>query len=351
MADNQSREENIAKPGHQLIMNWQLIEENLRGEPKFRIKQARQLIFRDFISDWEEATTFSLALRQKLQKECPLEIKAVRVDSLDQNASKALVVYPDGAKVEAVLMRHDDGRNTVCVSTQVGCPVGCSFCATGKLGLKRNLTSDEIIDQVLFFARLLKKDQEKIGGIVYMGMGEPFLNYDNVLQSIRTLNDKDGFNLGIRHFSVSTVGVVPGILKLADENLDINLAISLHAPNDKLRLKMIPMNARYSIKEVLAAVDKYLEKTRRRVMFEYVMIKDLNDSDDCAKELRKILRGKLCFVNLITYNETNVYAPATKERIDQFKMLLEERGIETTHRFRFGHDIAAACGQLAGGAR
>jgi len=244
-------------------------------------------------------------------------------------------------------MQHKDGRNTVCVSTQVGCPLGCTFCATGKLGLKRNLRAYEIVDQVLCFARILKKKNEKVGSIVYMGMGEPFLNYDNVIESIKTLHDPEGFNMGIRHFSISTAGIVPGIDRLAKENLDINLAISLHAADDYLRGEIMPINQQYPVREVMKAVDNYIAKTNRRVMFEYLMIKDVNDTDDCAKELRKLINNKLCFVNLISYNETDVYEPSSQQRIEKFKNLLEERGIAVTTRHSFGHDIAAACGQLA----
>lgn len=327
-------------------MDWQKIEYILKDEPKFRIKQVKQLVYRDFISNWKEATTLAGPLREILADKCPLDVRIERTESEANNSSKILISLEDGAKIEAVLMQHKDGRNTVCVSTQVGCPLGCKFCATGKLGLKRDLKAYEIVDQVLCFARILKKKKEKIGGVVYMGMGEPFLNYDNVIESVKILNDKDGINLGIRHISISTAGIVPGIKKLANENMDVNLAISLHAADDFLRGEIMPVNEQYPVREVIAAVDEYIAKTNRRVMFEYLMINGVNDTDECAKELRKLINNKLCFVNLITYNETSVYAPSSRARIEKFKSLLEERGISVTHRFRFGHDIAAACGQL-----
>jgi 23S rRNA (adenine2503-C2)-methyltransferase len=181
-----------------------------------------------------------------------------------------------------------------------------------------------------------------------MGMGEPFLNYDNVLGSIKILNDKDGFNLGIRHFSISTVGIIDGIKKLSEEQLQVNLAISLHAPNDELRSKMMPINKQYPVGEVLKAVDDYIKKTNRKVMFEYIMIKDLNDTQECAKELAIIAKRQLCFVNLISYNPTGVFEPSSNEQIKKFKDYLESKGVFVTQRYKFGDQIKAACGQLVG---
>jgi len=261
--------------------------------------------------------------------------------------------------VETVLMRHAGGRNTVCVSSQIGCPLACTFCATGKLGFKRDLKYYEIVEQVLFWARYLKKFRasnfefrasdvsDSVTNIVFMGMGEPFLNYDNVMEAIKVLNDKDGFNLGIRKFSISTAGITEGIIKLAEEELAINLAISLHAPNDELRQELMPVAKKYTIKNILEAVDYYIDKTHRRVMFEYIMIDGVNDHEDEAKELAKLLRGKLCFVNLIPYNETGAFKGSSDSRITKFKNILMERGIQAIQRYRFGADIDAACGQLA----
>jgi len=362
-------------------MDFKEIEQILSKEPRFRLKQVKQSLFCDLINNWPEAITLPLALRQKLGKEFPITIKAEEFKSKDSRTIKALINLEDDLKIESVLMQHNKSaagsslsatysnpalrtpafvqnpprltkdRNTVCVSSQVGCPLACGFCATGRIGFERNLTSWEIIEQVLFFARYLKKEGQKISNIVFMGMGEPFLNYDNVIGAIRILHDKDGFNLGARHFSVSTCGITEGIEKLADEKLEINLAISLHAPNDELRSKLMPVNKKYSISQILKAVDEYIKITRRRVMFEYIMIKDVNDSDSCAKELVKIINRPLYFVNLISYNNfgnlTADFKPSTNGRIKKFKEILEKAGVPITQRYRFGQDIKAACGQLA----
>ncbi len=325
-------------------------------EPRYRLGQAKKALFQDLIQNWQEATALPLKLREELNKKCPIEISAEIFVSKDGGTVKALFILKDNLKIEAVLMRHKDKRNTVCVSSQVGCPLDCVFCATGKLGFKRNLDAGEIVGQVLFFARYLKKAGEKVTNVVFMGMGEPFLNYDNVLGAIKVLNDKEGFSLGARHFSISTAGIVEGIEKLAEEELQINLAISFHAADDKLRSKLMPVNKKYPINEILSAVDGYIKKTRRRVMFEYIMIKDLNDSDGQAKTLANLMRKPLYFVNLISYNftrrslgeggPTGIFKPSVPERIKKFKEILEREGVAVTQRHRFGEDVDAACGQL-----
>ena len=321
----------------------------LQGEPLFRSKQAQEAVFKDLIEDWSQAIVFPLALRQKLNQELSLKIKAEVFVSDDNKTIKALIDLKDGLKAETVLMRHDD-RNTVCLSSMVGCPLACEFCATGKMGFKKNLTADEIIEQVLFFNRYLKKENQRVNSIVFMGMGEPFLNYDNVLGAIRILNDKDYFNIGARHISISTVGIVEGIEKLAKESLQINLAISLHAPNNELRSKIMPISKKYPLAEVLKAVADYLKVTRRKVMFEYIMVKNVNDSLENAKELVTLLSGlkpPIFMVNLISYNPTGIFKASSSERIKDFKAVLEESKIETTQRYKFGQGIKAACGQLA----
>ena len=361
-------------------------------EPRYRLGQAKKAFFQDLIKNWQEAAVLPLSLREELNKKCPIETSAKTFISKDKNTIKALLTLKDDLKIETVLMRHKDKRNTVCVSSQVGCPLDCSFCATGKIGFKRNLEVWEIVEQVLFFASYLKKIKEKVTNIVFMGMGEPFLNYQNVIGAIKILNDKEGFNLGARHFSISTVGIVEGIEKLAKEKLQINLAISLHAPNDELRSKLMPINKKYPIKKVLNAVDDYIKKTRRRVMFEYMMLKNLNDSVKDAKTLARLMKkpcarartvqGRpLYFVNLISYNPTGIFKSSpsratakSKEdftlfltfasfgssvgeeenlfsspslRIKKFKEILEKEGVAVTQRYRFGQGIKAACGQLA----
>ncbi|MDP2926829.1 MAG: 23S rRNA (adenine(2503)-C(2))-methyltransferase RlmN [bacterium] len=326
------------------------LEKVLKEEPNFRLKQAKKAVFFDLIENWQEATVLPLALREKLSEVVPLKIEAETSVSNDEKTVKALLWLKDGLRVETVLMRYPSGRNTICVSSEVGCPLNCSFCATGKMGFKRNLESFEIIEQVLFFARYLKKLSERVTNIVFMGMGEPFLNYDKVMAAIRILNSKDGLNIGARHISISTVGVEGGINKLTKEPLQINLAISLHAPNDELRTRIVPANKAHSLKAFLDAVDNYLKETKRKVMFQYIMIKGVNDSPDLAGELINLLRRfkkSLFMVNLILYNPTGVFEPSEKEQIKKFRQVLEEQGIEVTERYRFGRGIKAACGQLA----
>ena len=287
-----------------------------------------------------------LSLREKLNKECPIKISAKTFISKDKNTIKALFTLKDGLKIEAVLMRHKDKRNTICVSSQIGCPLNCSFCATGKMGFKRNLEISEVVEQVLFFARYLKQIGEKITNIVFMGMGEPFLNYQNIIGAITILNDKEGFNLGARHFSISTVGIIEGIEKLAKEKLQINLAVSLHAPNDELCSKLMPIDKKYPIKKILNSIDDYIKKTRRRVMFEYMMINNLNDYEKHAQTLAKLMNKPLYFVNLISYNPTGIFQSSSPLRIKKFKEILEKEGVMVTQRYRFGQGIKAACGQL-----
>ena len=331
-------------------MNIYKLNEVLADQPAFRVKQAWQAIFVDLISDWNENTTFPLALREKLNKECPLDIRAEVFTSKGSDTAKALMILEDGKKVETVLMQHRDGRATVCVSCQVGCALGCTFCATGKMGLIRNLKADEIVGQVLFWQRYLDKNTKehlRITNVVYMGMGEPFLNYDNVMDSIRTINDSNGLNIGARHISISTCGIIDGIKKLTKEKLQVNLAISLHAPTDKLRSELMPINNRYHLEDLLDVVDDYIEKRSRRVMFEYLMIEGINDKEYHARELIKIMDKPLYVVNLIKYNATGVYKASSKATIDKFKNILMKEGINVTQRYTFGGDIKAACGQLA----
>ncbi|OGF33550.1 hypothetical protein A2316_03525, partial [Candidatus Falkowbacteria bacterium RIFOXYB2_FULL_38_15] len=233
----------------------------------------------------------------------------------------------------------------------VGCPVGCLFCATGKIGFKRNLEAMEIVSQVLLVARFLKKENERVDGVVFMGMGEPFLNYDNVIGAVYIINSNDGLNIGARHISISTVGIIEGIKKIIKEPLQINLAISLHAPNDRLRSEIIPANKKNYLKNIMESVDRYIEATNRRVMFEYLMIDKINDSLKDARELVELFNkmdNQLFFVNLISYNPTGVFRPSTTEQVKKFKDYLTKAGITVTERQRFGRGIKGACGQLAG---
>ncbi|MFH1401352.1 MAG: 23S rRNA (adenine(2503)-C(2))-methyltransferase RlmN [Parcubacteria group bacterium] len=342
------------------------IKEILRDKPSFRLKQVKKALFSDLIENWQEATTLSKDLREKLAKAYPIpEINLEKLlTSADGQTVKALFILKDDLKIESVLMMHEDGRNTVCLSSQAGCAMNCQFCATGQRGFKRNLTSVEITGQVLFFARYLKKCEARVTNIVIMGMGEPFLNYDNVLEAIRILNDKDGFGLGARHISISTCGIIEGIEKLTEDPLQINLAISLHAPNNELREKLIPINKAYPIEKVLSAADDYIKKTKRRVMFEYLLIDGVNDSEAQAEELGKLLVHSLLagnqknfarddrgfyFVNLISFNPAghSEFKPTPGWKIKKFKKVLESLGVQVTQRWRLGKEIKAACGQLA----
>jgi len=332
-------------------MDFKQLDKILASEPKYRQKQINNLLFKDLISDWQEASVLPLALREKLNQECSLNIASKIFGSKSSYTTKALLSLSDGAQTETVLLKHSDGRRTVCVSCQVGCPMACQFCATGQLGFTRNLIAWEIVEQVLFWARQLKVKDEKITNIVYMGMGEPFMNYTNVLDSIRLLNDADKFALGARHISISTCGLVEGINKLSNENLQVNLAISLHAPNNELRSQIMPINKKYPLDKVLAAVKKYVQKTSRRVMFEYVLLRGVNDSMWDAEELAKIMAKPLYMVNIINYNPTGKFKATDKNKVNDFINLLKSRGVSVTQRYTFGTDIWAACGQLANKAK
>ncbi len=327
-------------------MDFSCVKKVLKSQPSYRLKQAKRLVFFNLIDNWNQATSFSPLLREELNKKCSLEIKAKTFVSKNKKTTKILIELSDGLKIESVLMKHKDKRNTVCVSSQVGCALDCVFCATGRMGFKRNLKTHEIVNQVLFFARYLKKKKEKITNIVFMGMGEPFLNYKNVIDAIRILNDKQGFNLGARSFSISTAGIIDGIKKLSNESLRINLAVSLHAADDSLRLKIMPMVGNYPLLKILKAVDNYIIKTRRKVMFEYVMMKGINDKDEDAEKLAKIMKKPLYFVNLIAYNPTGDFKASSSSRIKEFKEILEKAGVKVGQRYSFGQDIKAACGQL-----
>lgn len=336
-------------------MKFSQLKGILQNEPAYRLEQVKKAVFVDLIKNWDEATTLPFELRERLGKEFPLEINAEVFESKDGKTVKALIKLDDGLKIETVLMSYESvlrqaqsRRNTVCVSSQVGCVMGCDFCASGKMGFKRNLSDDEIIEQVIFFARRLSEEGKKITNIVFMGMGEPFLNYDNVLGAIKILNDQKGFNLGARHFSISSAGIIEGIEKLANEELQINLAISLHAANDNLRTQIMPINKKYPLKEILVAVDKYIGKTNRKVMFEYIMIDKINDGDEQAKDLAMLMRKPLYFVNLIPCNPVGPFRPSAQEKIERFKEILKKGGAQVNQRYSFGQDISAACGQLAG---
>jgi len=268
--------------------------------------------------------------------------------SNDKQTIKGLFRLHDGNEVEAVLMQHHNERNTVCISSQSGCAYACAFCSTGQAGFTRHLTPTEIFDQARYFARHLAAQDRKITNIVFMGMGEPFHNYDAVMDAVRLLNDPQGLGLGHRHITISTVGIVPQIDAFADEGVQVNLAISLHAPTDDVRSSIMPVNKKWPVAELMAACERYIGKTNRKVFFEYVMLEGVNDRPQDAEALARLMRGPLHHVNIIPYNSTPDAALGATgdERIRAFSAILEAKGVLCTVRVPMGRDIAAACGQL-----
>lgn len=326
-----------------------LLRELLSEYPEFRYRQAYKALFVDQYDNWNDVSVLPKDLRLLLGSKFHI-IPNENVNfskSGDSDTEKILIQLDDGAYIESVLMKYGDIRNTVCVSTQVGCAMGCAFCATGKLGLTRNLTAWEIVQQVLIFSRKMKKNDQRISNVVFMGMGEPFENYEHVMSAIRILNDHDGMDIGARKISISTCGLIPEINRFAKEGLEVNLAISLHAADQEKRKKIMPIATKYPIKELMNATDEYISRTNRKVMIEYILLKGINDTKDDAVELVNLLKGKLCMVNLISYNETGSFDPPEESVVKKFKDILSKGGLEVTQRYRFGSDIKAACGQLA----
>jgi len=321
------------------------------GGPSFRAQQIWQAVYRDLACSYEAITTLPVSLRKLLAARLPLEalVPIESIESADGDTRKVVFRLADGETIETVLMRYAQ-RQTTCLSTQVGCSVGCSFCATGRGGFVRNLTVGEIVGQALHFARELRRCTERLTNIVYMGMGEPFLNYDATLKSVRILNDQNGFALGARAFTVSTVGIVPGIERFAEENLQVNLAVSLHAASDTLRDRLVPSNRRYPLAKLIRACRGYTERTNRRVTFEIALIKGLNDSQTHAHEVVALLSDLLCHVNLIPLNPTPgcSFRPSSRERTQKYAEELQRAGISLTIRLRRGVEIQAGCGQLRG---
>jgi len=317
----------------------------------YRLEQIYRAATKELVEDVDDVTPLPKELRAQL---CAAgftfdSIAPVLVQrSSDRQTSKGLFRLADGAEVEAVLMEHHGDRNTVCISSQAGCAFACAFCSTGQAGFTRNLEATEIFDQARYFARELAAKGERITNIVFMGMGEPFHNYDAVMDAVALLHDPHGLGLGHRHITISTVGLVDKIDQFADEHLQVNLAISLHAPNDEIRSSMMPVNRRFSLEDVLAACERYVKKTKRKVFFEYVMLRGINDSEENARELARLMAGHLYHVNLIPYNTTPgaSYAGTEQERIWRFAGILEAAGVPVTVRQNMGRDIAAACGQL-----
>ncbi len=319
------------------------------NEPAYRAEQVWQAAYRDLAVSYGEMTTLPTRLRTELEERLPFGRLAPEAtqDSPDRRTRKTLLRLDDGEAIETVSMRYDD-RRTVCVSTQVGCVIDCRICATGRGGFTRNLSTGEIVGQVLHAARDFRQTGQRLTNVVYMGMGEPFANYDATLSSIRILNNPRGFNLGARSFTISTVGIVPGIERFADEGLQVNLAISLHAANDELRARLLPINRTHPLDSLLRACRGYVSRTNRRITFEVALIDGINDSPSHATELADLLRGLLCHVNLIPFNPVSglAWKRSSDERVNQFSNVLEKRGIPVTIRVSRGVEIQAGCGQL-----
>jgi 23S rRNA (adenine2503-C2)-methyltransferase len=319
------------------------------GEPSFRAGQMYGWAYRQLVPGFEGMRTLPAALRSRLSETIefdPLEI--VQVYEADGGETlKTLSRTRNGHLVETVLMFYPD-RVTVCVSCQVGCAVGCSFCATGIGGLARNLTAAEMVSQVVDAARRAGERGRSLTNLVMMGMGEPFHNYAETMTFIRIINDPAGMGFGARRITISTSGIIPGIRKLTDEPLQVNLAVSLHAPNDALRDTLVPINRRYPVEDLMAACDDYTRKTGRRISFEYALMKGINSDDETARELGRLLRGRLCHVNIIPFNPVDLlpFERPGPEDIERFAQILRDAGVQTSVRYSRGLEIAAACGQL-----
>ncbi|MGB3713663.1 MAG: 23S rRNA (adenine(2503)-C(2))-methyltransferase RlmN [Candidatus Promineifilaceae bacterium] len=319
------------------------------GEPSFRSIQIWQWLYKRYAVDYQSMTNLPRSFRDNLRNILPFpepEIVAFQ-RSTDEHAEKVLYKLPDGNHIEAVLMRYKK-RRTLCISTQAGCAMGCVFCATGQMGFARNLSVGEIIHQVLYFAGRLSEDGDRVTNIVVMGMGEPLHNYDNTLAAVDILTDREGFDLGARKITISTVGLVPAIRRFADECRQIRLAISLHAASDVERNKLIPIGKRWPIAELMEAARYYILQTGRRITFEWALINEENDTLEQAQRLGSLLQGMLCHVNLIPLNPTREYGgqPSSESRVAAFQRELDRYGVSSTVRVRRGIDIQAGCGQL-----
>ncbi len=313
-------------------------------EKKFKAIQVFEWLYQKRVTSFDEMTNIKKDVLDRLKND--FEIKRVEIvdKQSDVDVSKYLFKLKDNEFVEAVLMNHDYG-NSICVSTQVGCNMGCSFCESGRRRKVRNLEVYEMVTQIL---EVEKENKERISHVVLMGIGEPFDNYDNVIKFIDIINHDKGIAIGSRHITVSTCGIVPKIKEFTNYDKQVNLAISLHAPNDKIRNQIMKINKAYPIEEVIDAVKEYIKKTNRRVTFEYILLSGVNDTEACALELCQLLRGINCYVNLIPYNETShiIYKKSDKDTITKFYDILKKNNIGVTIRREFGSKVNAACGQL-----
>ncbi len=315
------------------------------SEKSYRAEQVFKWLYVDKVDTFDEMTNLSLDLRKKLNEKFEISAYTIKTKQSSKDGTKKyLLELNDGNAVETVLMEYKYGR-TICVSTQVGCKMGCRFCASTGLPFVRSLTSAEIVDQIL----VVEKDEKiRISNVVFMGIGEPFDNYENVINAIKILNNQKGLSIGARHISISTSGLVPCIYRLADENIQCSLSISLHCTNNEKRSEIMPVNRKYNIEELMKACKYYIEKTNRRISFEYALLCGENDTVADADGLVKLLSGMLCYVNLIPVNkiENEPFKKTADKNVIKFRDYLNEKGINATIRRELGSDIDAACGQL-----
>ncbi|MBQ2872636.1 MAG: 23S rRNA (adenine(2503)-C(2))-methyltransferase RlmN [Bacilli bacterium] len=314
------------------------------NDKKFRATQIYEFLYKKRIYNVDDMSNIGKNIKERLIKDFDFSFIKIKLKQEDTDVKKYLFELSDGNLIETVLMYHDYGTS-ICVSSQVGCNMGCAFCQSGRLKKLRNLEPFEIVQQIL----LIEEDAKvRISHIVVMGIGEPFDNYDNVMNFIRIINDPKGIDIGARHITVSTCGIVPKIKEFARDFNQVNLAISFHAPNDTIRNKIMPINKAYKISELMDSIKEYINITNRRVTFEYIMLDNINDSIECAKELSSLLKGLNCYVNLIPYNETkNIqFKRSKKMQILAFYDILKKNGINVTIRKEFGSKVDAACGQL-----
>jgi len=319
------------------------------GEPPYRAGQILDWIYKKLVLNPLDMSNLPKSLREKLYEDFSFDLPEVIETIEEKDTKKFLLKLWDGETIEAVLMYHQN-RQTLCVSTQVGCAFRCQFCATGLIGFKRNLSCGEIVSQVLLAKLILKSEKKDLTNVVYMGMGEPLANYDNVMKSIRVIHSSWGLNMGARHISISTVGIVPEIYKLAGEGIPLTLAISLHAPDNQLRNLLVPINKKYPLEELMPAVWYYAERTKRRISFEYVLLEDVNDTQEMAKKLVELLKGRPAHVNLIPWNPVDEFpwSRPSLMKIKKFENYLRDHGINVTLRISKGEEIKAGCGQLRG---
>ena len=315
--------------------------------PTYIYKQVYDWIYNKNVFDFDKMSNLSLKLKEFFKGNYTLGLLNIVKKQNNNNTIKYLFKLKDGNLIESVIMKHKYGIS-VCISSQIGCNMGCKFCESGRLKKIRNLNINEMVNQILTINNDLKSFDKKITSVVIMGIGEPFDNYDNVLNFIKIINDKYGFNIGARHITVSTSGIIKGIEKYSKESLQINLAVSLHASNDEIRNKIMPINKAYNVKNLINSIKKYIEQTNRKVGIEYVLLKDINDSKKCAEELVNLLKNMNVYVNIIEYNKTenNEFSPSDKQTVLEFFNILKKNNIDVCIRRSFGNNIDGACGQL-----